>query len=158
MDDLLMVLATLLLTAGGFLGNGNPQTTRVTRIIDGDTIVIEGNQHVRYIGVDTPEIAHTKKDVSECYGNEATAYNKKLVQNKELIVSKDASWKDRYGRLLRYVYVTQNNKKVLVNEELIRQGYGTVLLIAPDIHKAPQLIFAQLDAMAHQRGMWSSCP
>ncbi|PJE63755.1 hypothetical protein COU89_01525 [Candidatus Roizmanbacteria bacterium CG10_big_fil_rev_8_21_14_0_10_45_7] len=158
MEDLLMTLATLLLVVGGFWGNGNPQTTRATRIIDGDTIVIEGKQHVRYIGVDTPEITHNTKGISECYGEEATAYNKKLIQNKELIVSKDASWKDRYGRLLRYVYVKQDGKRILVNEELIRQGYGSVLFIAPDIHKAPQLVLAQLDAMVHKRGMWKACP
>src|SRR4030042_2567140 len=76
----------------------------VTRVIDGDTIEIEGGQKVRYIGIDTPEKVDPRPSV-QCYGKEAAAKNKELVEGKRVRLEKDVSETDKYGRLLRYVFV-----------------------------------------------------
>ena len=91
----------------------------VTRVIDGDTIEIEGGQRVRYIGIDTPETSHPQKGV-ECFGREASAENRKLVEGKKVVLEKDVSEIDKYGRLLRYVYA----RDTFVNQYLVIQGYA----------------------------------
>ena len=76
----------------------------VIRVVDGDTIEIEGGQKVRYIGIDTPETVDPSRPVG-CYGKEASDKNKELVEGKIVRLEKDISETDRYGRLLRYIYV-----------------------------------------------------
>jgi len=84
--------------------NNNKETVQVKRVIDGDTIVLSDDRKVRYIGIDTPEIHHPQKAV-QCFGTEAARFNKELVEGKEVTLQKDISDTDRYGRLLRYVWV-----------------------------------------------------
>src|SRR3990167_3408922 len=79
-------------------------TVLVTRVIDGDTIEIEGGQKVRYIGIDTPETVDPRKPV-QCFGVEASNKNKELVSGKRDRLEKDVSETDKYGRLLRYIYI-----------------------------------------------------
>ena len=89
-------------------------TYLVTKVIDGDTIQIEGGQKVRYIGIDTPEtVDPTRPD--GCFGKEASEKNKNLVLGKKVRLEKDVSLTDRYGRLLRYVYVDE----LFVNDALV---------------------------------------
>src|SRR4030042_4044160 len=85
--------------------------TRIIQVIDGDTIIIEGGYHVRYIGIDAPE-------KNQPYFLEATRINKELVEGKKVRLEKDTSEKDRYGRLLRYIFVDD----LFVNTELRRLG------------------------------------
>ncbi|MCB9422418.1 MAG: thermonuclease family protein [Ardenticatenaceae bacterium] len=120
----------------------------VDYIIDGDTIdvLIEGvSYRVRYIGVDTPE-----RD--EPFYNEATQANEQLVDGQELILVQDVSETDRYGRLLRYVYLTDGT---FVNAELLRQGYARLVTFPPDV--AYQNQFQQLQTAAREanRGLWA---
>ena len=116
----------------------------VTRVIDGDTIVVQGGDRVRYIGIDTPEIG-------EPYYLEATAKNAELVEGKEVRLEKDVSEKDRYGRLLRYIYVGD----LFVNAELVRWGYARAHSYPPDTYYAE--LFSQLELEAKQagRGLWA---
>jgi len=79
----------------------------VTHVVDGDTIELSTGEIVRYIGVDTPETKHPTKPV-QCFGKEASAYNSSLVLGKTVILTKDISETDRYGRLLRYVSTTDD--------------------------------------------------
>ena len=117
----------------------------VTRVIDGDTIVIQGGDRVRYIGMDTPEIGQP-------YYAEATAKNKELVNGKEVRLVKDVSETDQYGRLLRYIYVGD----IFVNAELVRLGYARAYYYPPDTYYAD--LFSQLELEAKQagRGMWAN--
>ena len=98
---------------------------KVVRVVDGDTIVlnIDGvDTYVRMIGLDTPETVDPRKKV-QCFGLEASAYLNRLLPKDYIVRIEDditQSDKDRYGRLLRYVYT----KDTLVNEEVIQQGYG----------------------------------
>ena len=124
----------------------------VTRVIDGDTIEIEGGLKVRYIGIDTPETVHPSKPV-ECYGQEASARNKQLVEGKMVELEKDVSETDRYGRLLRYVYVDGQ----MVNELLVRGGYAQVSTYPPDVKYVDLLLAAQQEAQGANRGLWGAC-
>lgn len=128
------------------------QRTRVARVIDGDTIEIEGGQKIRYIGIDTPETVHPDKSL-ECFGLEASSKNKELVEGKEIELEKDVSETDKYGRLLRYVYIGDT----FVNDFLVRQGYAHASSYPPDVKYQDQLRLAQQEAQANSRGLWSAC-
>jgi len=100
------------------------ELAQVTRVIDGDTIDVEidGVEYrVRYVGVNTPE-----RD-EPCYGDAVRA-NEALVEGRTVRLVQDTSDEDRFGRLLRYIYVGD----VFVNESLVRDGYAEVVLYQPD--------------------------
>lgn len=128
------------------------ETARVVRVVDGDTIVIDGNRNVRYIGINTPETHHPTKGV-ECFGQEAYQKNKELVEGKTVKLEKDVSETDRYGRLLRYVYVDD----MFVSFTLVRLGYAYATSYPPDVRYQDQLKIAQAQAVAENAGLWSSC-
>ena len=92
----------------------------VKRVVDGDTIVLENDERVRLIGVDTPETVHPQKPV-EYFGKEASAFTKKLCEGKSVRLEYDWQRKDKYGRTLAYVYLEDGT---FVNAEIIKQGYG----------------------------------
>lgn len=124
----------------------------VTKVIDGDTIEIEGHRKVRYIGIDTPELHHPKKSV-QCFGKEAQIMNSTLVEGKEVRLDKDVSNTDRYGRLLRYVY----NGDLMINDYLVRQGYARAATFPPDVKYAAKFRQAEQEARENSRGLWKSC-
>ena len=115
----------------------------VTQVIDGDTIIIEGGYHVRYIGIDAPESG-------ELYYLEAKQANEDLVAGKKIRLESDISDKDSYGRLLRYVYVGDD----FVNAEMVGQGYAWAVAYPPDVRY--QVYFEALEEEARQtkRGVW----
>lgn len=126
---------------------------QVVHVVDGDTIDVNlGGQvfRVRYIGVDTPETVHPSQPV-ECMGREASALNTQLVQGQVVRLEKDVSETDRYGRLLRYVYVGN----VFVNAELVRQGLAQVSTYPPDVKYQDLFLQMQREARAAGRGLWS---
>ncbi|MBI1833751.1 MAG: thermonuclease family protein [Candidatus Andersenbacteria bacterium] len=124
----------------------------VKRVIDGDTIELETGQTVRYIGIDTPETVHPSQPVG-CFGKEASAKNTALVAGKRVRLEKDISETDRYGRLLRYVYVGDT----FVNDSLVRQGYANASSYPPDVKYQDQFRQAEQEARAAKRGLWGSC-
>ncbi len=97
------------------------ETFKVIKVIDGDTIEIEGKQKVRYIGINTPELNDDNKTI-RCFAQMAFEKNKELVEGKEVKLEKDISETDKYGRLLRYVFVGD----IFVNDYLVRQGFAQV--------------------------------
>ena len=127
-----------------------PESARVTRVIDGDTIVIEGGYRVRYIGIDTPEI-HPE---TEAFGIEAWQANRQLVEGKLVRLERDISETDKYGRLLRYVYVDDT----MVNAELVRQGLAQVKAYPPDTKYQDYLEALEAEAKGEGRGMWAKSP
>jgi len=130
----------------------NRQGAKVIRVIDGDTVEIEGGQKVRYIGIDTPETVHPDKAV-QCFGREATDKNRKLVEGKTVELEQDISETDKYGRLLRYVYIDD----LFVNDYLIRQGFAHASSYPPDIKYQDQFRQAEQEARQNNRGLWSQC-
>ena len=129
----------------------------VSKVIDGDTVELNTGQRLRYIGIDTPEINFGKDP--ECFAIQAKEFNKKLVENKKIDIEKDVSEKDKFGRLLRYVYVENDSttSAIFVNEYLVRQGYAIVSTYPPDIAHIEDLLTAQQEARENNRGMWKNC-
>lgn len=126
---------------------------RVTRIIDGDTIELENGKKIRYIGVNSPETVAPKRPV-QCYGKQASAYNKNLVLGKKVRLQKDVSETDKYGRLLRYVYLQDGT---FVNLKLVQDGYAYVETVPPDIEYAARFVVAARKAQDQLLGLWSTC-
>lgn len=124
---------------------------RVKRVVDGDTIELESGEKVRYIGVNTPESVKVNSPV-ECFGKEASAKNKELVEGKSIRLEKDVSDKDRYGRHLRFVYLEDGT---FVNDTLVREGYARVSTFPPDVAKAEQFKLAEREARDNHRGLWA---
>src|SRR3990167_8398336 len=124
----------------------------VTKVIDGDTIEIEGGTRVRYIGIDTPETVDPRKTV-QCFGREASNKNKDLVEGKKVRLEKDITNTDKYDRLLRYVWI--NNE--LVNETLVKEGFAYSSPYPPDVKYQDWLNKAQSYSQSRNLGLWSSC-
>lgn len=123
-----------------------------TRVIDGDTIVVEmdgKHEKVRLIGVDMPETVHPSKPV-EYFGKEASEFTKNMVEGKQVRLEYDWQKRDKYGRLLAYVFLIDGT---FVNAEIIKQGYG---------HTYTRFFFKYLDefrkhereARENNRGLW----
>lgn len=128
------------------------QRYTVTKVIDGDTIEIDGGQKIRYIGIDTPETKHPTKGI-ECFGKEAAAFNKQLVLGKKVRLEKDVSETDRYSRLLRYVYLGD----LFVNQYLVAQGYAVASSYPPDVKHQEFFREAEQEARRNNIGLWSAC-
>jgi len=137
-------------------GNKNDNVgdlVKVVRVVDGDTIEIEGGEKVRYIGIDTPETVDPRKSV-QCFGVEASKKNKELVEGKMVRLEKDITDRDKYNRLLRYVWLDD----VLVNLELVKRGFAYSYSYPPDIKYQDQFLKAQQEAREAKRGLWNACP
>lgn len=135
----------------------NGEETIVTRAVDGDTIVIASGEKVRYIGIDTPETVDPRRTVG-CFGKEASDENKKLVEGKIVLLTKDVSEKDKFDRLLRFVYIKQDNGSlVFVNDFLVRNGFAKASTFPPDVKFAAQFVEAEKEARENQRGLWKIC-
>lgn len=124
----------------------------VMRVIDGDTIKLESGETVRYIGIDAPETIDPRHSV-QCFGHEAKEKNKELVEGKAVRLVKDVSERDRYNRLLRYVFVGD----VLINEYLVREGVAHARSYPPDIRYQSVFSEAERAARAEHKGLWGNC-
>lgn len=138
-----------------------PASLRATlvRVVDGDTIHVRVNgglEKVRYIGINTPETHHPTRG-KEPGGSQATALNRKLVANKTVRLEPDVQLRDRYGRLLAYVWVRQpDGREIMVNAELVRLGYAQAMTIPPNVRHAALFRKLQAEARAQKRGLWGS--
>ena len=147
MSGKIWLSAIILLPLSLLACSSPPETAVVTRVIDGDTITIDTGQRVRYIGIDTPEIYPER----EIYGSEAWQANRRLVEGKEVRLELDVSATDKYGRLLRYVYVDN----IFVNAELVRLGLAEAKAYPPDIKCQKHLEGLEAVARETGRGMWA---
>lgn len=126
----------------------------VVAVIDGDTIevVIDGKvEKVRYIGIDTPEPYRDGEPA--CFSAQATTENKRLVEGKEVTLVADVENRDKYKRLLRYVYVGDR----FVNAKLIEEGFAKTLLIKPNLLHADEFAELQKEAKEIGKGLWGAC-
>ena len=124
----------------------------VTRIIDGDTIHVRVDgrvEKVRYIGVNTPEVHHPRKG-EEPGGRAAAAVNRDLVTGRRVRLELDAQSRDRYGRLLAYVWVDDT----MINAELVRRGFAQVMTIPPNVRHQSLFLKLQREAREARRGFW----
>ena len=109
---------------------------------------------VRYIGIDTPETRRREGERwvedPEPFGPEATQANQRLVEGKRVRLEYDAQTRDRYGRLLAYVYLEDE----MVNARLLQEGYATLLTIPPDVRYAQRFRLLAQEARRERRGLW----
>lgn len=135
----------------------------VTRVVDGDTLLLENNERVRLIGIDTPEMHGSdklKRD-SQRSGQDAAAikelgiqsyeFTKKLVEGKRVRLEFDVDKFDKYNRLLAYVYLSDGT---FVNAEIVEQGYASLLTIPPNVKYADLFQKLYREARQNQRGLW----
>jgi micrococcal nuclease len=155
-----LVLGDVPLPGGGAeLEPGGSAGAAVERVIDGDTIVVrlgDREERVRYIGIDTPETVKPQAPV-ECFGVAAHDLNARLLEQGDgrVTLRFDRELRDRYGRLLAYVYRTHDG--AFVNARLIRAGVARTLPIDPNTAHAPELARLQSAARAGARGLWGAC-
>jgi endonuclease YncB( thermonuclease family) len=133
----------------------------VIEVIDGDTIRVSLDGQVasvRLIGVDTPETVDPNSPVM-CYGPEATAFTRDQIARagNRVLLEKDISETDRYGRLLRYVWLDHPDGRRMLNYELVAQGYAQVVTYPPDVKYADLFLQAQREARDQGRGLWGAC-
>lgn len=138
----------------------------VTRIVDGDTIVVEvtnrsggpgagraevGEEYtVRLIGIDTPESVDPRSPV-ECFGTEASAATEALLAGADVRLVKDVSETDRFGRLVRYVYLEGE----MANARLVVNGYASAYTYPPDVRHSSLFVQLEREARESDRGLWS---
>lgn len=126
----------------------NQTIVKVTKVIDGDTIEIEGGQKVRLIGIDAPE-----KKGEECFNKESTKYLSDLILEKVVKLEKDVSETDRYGRLLRYIYLGDN----FINKTMVYEGFAWSLTYPPDVKYSGDFMDAEKKARENNKGLWGKC-
>ena len=128
------------------------------RVIDGDTIdvLVDGREErVRLLGIDTPE-TKVEGQPPECYGPEAATFTASLLPvGTTLRLTRDVVGRDDYGRILAYVYRSEDG--LLVNEALLREGYAQPLTIAPNGAMAGRFVDAAIAAEAAGVGLWTAC-
>jgi len=168
------IILLLLLSAASivfaFAGKtlGEPKADVVLNVVDGDTLKIEHQgriENLRLIGIDTPESRVNKKAQKDAarkqedlkkmilLGREATRYVKLLVKPGDPIrVEFDRQIRDKYGRLLGYVYLTDGK---MLNEEIVKAGYASLLTYPPNVKYEHKFLRAYREARENNRGLWS---
>lgn len=135
-----------------------PGEAEVVRVVDGDTIVVAlaaGEEPVRLLGIDTPESVDPRRPV-ECFGKEASERTAALLPpGTRVLLVRDVEARDRYDRLLAYVYRASDD--TFVNLALVEEGYAAVLTYPPNVAHAPEFVAAAAEAREAGRGLWAAC-
>ncbi len=155
MRKILILLFILSFTTASCIEGIKPQTRFLVKgVIDGDTIELEDGRQVRYIGIDTPEI---RKMIGgrwvynpQPYALEAKEFNRNLVENKIVKLEFDVVRKDKYSRLLAYVYEGEK----MINLELLKEGFAMLYTFPPNVRHVEKFILAQKEARTNKKGFW----
>jgi micrococcal nuclease len=163
--SILLALAVIIISQSGWLKTAgqsaqqnNPGLYTINHYVDGDTIAVNMNgstETVRFIGIDTPE-THKPNTPVQCYGPEAAAHTKAVISKfgkVRLQADPLDTNRDRYGRLLRYVYLPDGT---LLDEQIVQQGYGFAYLSFP-FSKKQQFAADQTAAQTAKLGLWAAC-
>jgi micrococcal nuclease len=130
----------------------------VVRTVDGDTVhvrLVDRIEKVRYIGINTPEVHHPTRG-EEPGGRAATEINRGLVGGRAVRLEPDVQLRDRYRRLLAYVWVERaDGVEVMVNAEMVRLGYAQVMTIPPNVRHAEMFRKLAAEAREQRRGLWA---
>jgi endonuclease YncB( thermonuclease family) len=127
---------------------GASENTIVTKVIDGDTVVVEGGWHVRLLGMDADEIGYP------CYEPAKTRLEN-LVLSKNVVLQKDVSDVDQYGRCLRYIFLGSTN----IDTQLVAEGLAVARFYQPDVKYRAEITAAESQAQQNKIGCkWSGAP
>ncbi|MBA3758844.1 thermonuclease family protein [Candidatus Saccharibacteria bacterium] len=165
---LIRLLVALIIVGLGYYTESNPSLSNkitdlspgtyiVTNFNDGDTITVEMDgrkETIRFIGIDTPETQDPRK-VVQCFGKAASDFTKALIGDQAVRLEADplSSNRDRYNRLLRYVYLPDGR---LAQAEILKEGYGFAYTSFP-FTKSEEFLNHQRDARIQNKGLWSKC-
>ena len=125
----------------------------MVRVVDGDTFIINYNgkeERVRLIGVDTPESVHPNEEKNTAFGKKVSNFSKEKLTNKEVQIEFDVSQRDKYGRLLCYVYVDGQ----MYNKLLLEEGFAKVATYPPNVKYVEDFTKIQKEARENKKGMW----
>lgn len=161
-----IALLSVIFSRSGLIGTGQvakiaqqnqPGLYKVTKFIDGDTLQVNMSgvkESIRFIGVDTPE-THDPRKAVQCFGQAAANHTKQLINTQPVRLEADSfnTNRDRYNRLLRYVYLPDGT---LVNAKIIEDGYGFAYTSFP-FSKLEQFRSLQEQARSQNRGLWGNC-
>jgi micrococcal nuclease len=151
--ELLAVTGPLLLLVVGCQSGAGSDAT-VVRVVDGDTIEVRiglGQARVRLVSVDTPEV----RDPAECFGEEASERTRELLRpGTKVRLERDVTDRDRFGRLLRYVFLPDGR---LLSAVLVAEGYAEVVFYPPDRRHLEALMETEQIAREQGRGLWGTC-
>jgi micrococcal nuclease len=163
-----ILIAVLMAAASGcsLLSGGKTESAEgisfekavVARVVDGDTVVLSDGRRVRFIGVDSPE---STSDV-EFYGKEASEYTKSQLTGKTVYLEKDVSETDKYGRLIRYVWLSLPSeisdseiRGKMYNAILVLEGYAQAGTYPPDVRYQDYLTRYNSEARSKEKGLWN---
>ena len=139
-----IIVAVLAATQASGILTPTQATVYVSRVIDGDTLEIEGGERVRLLGIDTPE-------KGQYFYQEATDWLDLRVKNREIILETGTEDKDKYGRLLRYIRL---DPYTLVNLELVKLGYASAYMLEEGDPYYNDILEAEADARENGLGVW----
>ena len=156
--NLVVIGLSLLVSCSSGATTENEVLITIFKVVDGDTVDIEIDGHterVRLIGVNTPETKHPTKPI-ECFGPEASAYLTQLLPKGTAVrIERDVEARDRYGRMLLYLYLGSNN--LFINLDLVARGFGTPMSIEPNTFHRNDFVRAAAQAEAANVGLWKAC-
>jgi len=147
--EVIQILLPFLFVTLLFTSLYGQDVTKVKQVVDGDTLRLTNGEKVRLIGVDTPETKHPQKPVEQ-FGKEAYLFTKRMVEGKEVRLEFDWQRRDKYGRLLAYVYLTDG---AFLNAEIIKQGYGFAYTKYP-FKYLDEFGGYEKEARENRRGLW----
>lgn len=130
----------------------------VSHVVDGDTIEFSNGEKVRYLGIDTPEVRE-HDDLRGWiynpapYAEEAKNFNQKLVEGKRVRLEFDVQKRDKYNRLLAYVYPIEEEGE-MINLQMIREGYAMIYTYPPNVKYLEAFMKAQIEARENKKGLW----
>ncbi len=149
---MLRILTLSVLLVGLFFNNAPAgECHRVRYVIDGDTIILANGSRVRYLGINTPEIAHDEQS-GEPLGDEAREANRNMTEGKQVYLEYGQKRKDHYGRHLALVYDCRTNQ--LINQELLQMGFGYLLSNGIEGPHIDRMLDAQRTAIQARKGIW----
>ncbi|MFA5145387.1 MAG: thermonuclease family protein [Candidatus Omnitrophota bacterium] len=135
----------------------------IKRVVDGDTLVLENGERVRLIGIDTPEMHESNKlsrdarrsgqdrKTIQKLGTRAYEFTKNLAEGKRASLEFDVEKRDRYGRLLAYVYLKDGT---FLNAEIVKQGYASLMTISPNVKYSSMFLELNRQAREGHKGLW----
>ncbi len=133
----------------------------VTAVSDGDTIEVNDKDKIRFLGMDTPELEHRESNIKlECFAKDAEVRMRQLALGKIAYLVKESRDKDKYGRLLRYVFVPSEeneNELILLNAYMLGEGYARLYILENDLRYKDDFISFQQSAINKKSGLWGSC-
>ena len=135
-------------------GQQSENAYRVVKVVDGDTIIVDIDgveERVRLIGVDTFESVHPDEDRNVAYGEIASDFTKSQLEGKRVTLEYDVQEKDKYGRILAYVYIDGK----MFNKTLLEEGHAKVATYPPNVKYVDDFTAIQEQARKNKKGVWA---